>query len=99
VPLRPAEIVLPKIRGSEDVLIVSHYLTMAETLCDVPPGSIEINAMCTETRRSRLQSGWYTHSKGARVRFSWTARCWTSLTSRPLGGLSLRCNRTVLRDG
>jgi citrate lyase subunit beta/citryl-CoA lyase len=57
VPLRPAGIVLPKIRGPEDVLIVSHYLTMAEAFCAVPAGSIEIIAVCTETPMAVLNAG------------------------------------------
>jgi citrate lyase subunit beta/citryl-CoA lyase len=49
VPCRPAGIVLPKIRGPEDVRVVGDYLTMAEAIHGVPPGSIKIIAVCTET--------------------------------------------------
>jgi citrate lyase subunit beta/citryl-CoA lyase len=49
VPVRPVGIVLPKIRGPEDVRVVSDYLTMAETIHGIPVGSVKIIAVCTET--------------------------------------------------
>lgn len=42
-------IVLPKIRGPEDLTAVDHYLAMLEALTDRPPGSIRLVAVCTET--------------------------------------------------
>jgi citrate lyase subunit beta / citryl-CoA lyase len=48
-PWRPTGIVLPKIRGPEDVTAVDHYLTMAEAIHGVEGGSIKIMAVCTET--------------------------------------------------
>jgi len=55
VPLRPAGIVLPKIRGPEDVRAISDYLSMAEVIYAVPPGSIKIIAVCTETPSALLR--------------------------------------------
>lgn len=49
VPLHPAAIVLPKIRGPEDIEVVSHYLAMAEAMHGLPAGGIRITAVCTET--------------------------------------------------
>lgn len=42
-------IVLPKIRGPEDLEVVGHYLDIAESLRDLKVGSIQMLAVCTET--------------------------------------------------
>lgn len=55
VPLRPAGIVLPKIRGPEDVRSLSDYLTMAEAIHGAPSGGIRIIALCTETPAALLR--------------------------------------------
>ncbi len=57
VPLRPAGIVLPKIRGPEDIRRVDDYLTMAETIHGVEPQSLKIIAVCTETPLAVLRAG------------------------------------------
>lgn len=57
VPLRPAGVVLPKIRGPEDIRLVGDYLTMAETIHGVAPGSLKIIAVCTETPLAVLRAG------------------------------------------
>jgi citrate lyase subunit beta/citryl-CoA lyase len=57
VPLRPAGVVLPKICGPEDIRLVDHYLTMAETIHGVAPGSLKIIAVCTETPLAVLRAG------------------------------------------
>ncbi len=49
VPLRPAGIVLPKIRGPEDIALVDHYLAMAEAIHGLASDSIRVIAVCTET--------------------------------------------------
>jgi citrate lyase subunit beta/citryl-CoA lyase len=56
VALRPAGIVLPKIRGPDDVRQVSDYLTMAETMVEAVPGTTKIIAVCTETPIAVLQT-------------------------------------------
>lgn len=48
-PLQPAGVVLPKIRGPEDVRTLSDYLTMAEAVHGIAAGSTKIIAVCTET--------------------------------------------------
>ncbi len=55
VVLRPCGIVLPKIRGPEDVRSVSDYLTMAEAIHSAPAGGIRIIAVCTETPSAVLR--------------------------------------------
>ena len=55
VPLRPRGIVLPKIRGPQDVLVASAYLTMAETIHNILPGELRIIAVCTETSEAVLR--------------------------------------------
>jgi citrate lyase subunit beta/citryl-CoA lyase len=55
VPVRPIGIVLPKIRGPEDVRVVSEYLTMAEAIHGVASGSIKIIPVCTETPSALLR--------------------------------------------
>jgi citrate lyase subunit beta/citryl-CoA lyase len=55
VPLQPTGIVVPKIKGSEDVRVMSEYLTMAEAIHGVALGSIRIIAVCTETPAAVLR--------------------------------------------
>jgi len=55
VPLQPAGIVLPKITGPEDIRVTSDYLTMAEAIHGLAPGSIRIIAVCTETPAAVLR--------------------------------------------
>jgi len=57
VPLAPAGIVLPKIRGPEDLDIVASYLDMAEAMHGLAPGAIGILAVCTETPSAVLRMG------------------------------------------
>jgi citrate lyase subunit beta/citryl-CoA lyase len=57
VKLGPVGIVLPKIRGYEDLETVSHYLDMAEVAADRPLGSTRILAVCTETPSAVLRMG------------------------------------------
>jgi len=57
VPLRPAGIVLPKIKGPEDVRAAGEYLTMAEAIQGLAPGSTRIIAVCTETPAAVLRMG------------------------------------------
>jgi len=69
VPLAPVGIVLPKIRGPEDLVTVSHYLDMAEACSGVAAGSVGILAVCTETpsavlRMGELRHGHYPRLKG-----------------------------------
>ncbi len=57
VPLAPVGILLPKIRGPEDIEIVSRYLDMAEAISGLAAGSIGILAICTETPSAVLRMG------------------------------------------
>src|SRR5260370_741868 len=49
VPLRPRGVILPKIRGPEDIRTLSDYLTMSQAIHGIDPGSTKIIAVCTET--------------------------------------------------
>jgi citrate lyase subunit beta/citryl-CoA lyase len=55
VPLAPKGIVLPKIRGPEDLDVVAHYLDMAEAMHGIAAGSIAMLAVCTETPAAVLR--------------------------------------------
>jgi citrate lyase subunit beta/citryl-CoA lyase len=55
VPSAPKGIVLPKIRGPEDLDVVAHYLDMAEAMHGIAAGSIAILAVCTETPSAVLR--------------------------------------------
>lgn len=55
--LAPAGIVLPKLRGPEDLLRVDHYLAMAEALHGLAAESVRIVAVCTETPECVLRMG------------------------------------------
>jgi citrate lyase subunit beta/citryl-CoA lyase len=55
VPLAPKGIVLPKIRGPEDLDVVAHYLDMAEAMHGIAGGSIGMVAVCTETPAAVLR--------------------------------------------
>ena len=57
VPARPAGIVLPKIRGPEDVATVGHYLDALEAEHGLAPGAIRITAVVTETPEIMLRMG------------------------------------------
>ena len=57
VPVHPAGIVLPKIRGPEDVAIVGHYLDMLEAEHGIPTGSIKLAVIVTETPSAVLRMG------------------------------------------
>jgi citrate lyase subunit beta/citryl-CoA lyase len=57
VPARPAGILLPKIRGPEDVSIVGHYLDALEAEHELISGQIRITAIVTETPSSVLRLG------------------------------------------
>ena len=50
-------LVLPKIRGPEDIEIVGHYLDAAESLRGLPASSLRIMAVCTETPAAVLRMG------------------------------------------
>lgn len=57
VPTRPAGIMLPKIRGPEDVAVVSHYLDALEAEHGLENGSIKFFALVTETPAALLRMG------------------------------------------
>lgn len=57
VPARPAGILLPKIKGPEDVAVVGHYLDVLEAEHGLPAGHIRITAIVTETPSAMLRMG------------------------------------------
>lgn len=57
VPAKPAGILLPKIKGPEDVAIVGHYLDVLEAEHGIPAGHIRITAIVTETPSAMLRMG------------------------------------------
>lgn len=57
IPTHPAGIVLPKIRGPEDVAMVGHYLDALEVEHGLTPGSVRITAVVTETPSIMLRMG------------------------------------------
>lgn len=57
VPARPAGILLPKIKGPEDVAIVGHYLDALEAEHGLPQGQIRIMGIVTETPSAMLRMG------------------------------------------
>lgn len=57
VPARPTGIMLPKIRGPEDVAVVSHYLDALETEHGLAVGGLRIIALVTETPVGLLRLG------------------------------------------
>jgi citrate lyase subunit beta/citryl-CoA lyase len=57
VPAGPAGIILPKIRGPEDVRTVGCYLDALEVAHEVAPGSIRMLVLVTETPAAILRLG------------------------------------------
>lgn len=57
VPARPAGILLPKIKGADDVAVVGHYLDALEVEHGLESGSIRITAIITETPAAMLRMG------------------------------------------
>lgn len=57
VPARPAGILLPKIRGPEDLTAVGHYLEALESEHGLDIGEIRITALVTETPSAVLRLG------------------------------------------
>jgi citrate lyase subunit beta/citryl-CoA lyase len=57
VPARPAGILLPKIKGPEDVAVVGHYLDALEVEHGLERGAIRITAIITETPEAMLRLG------------------------------------------
>lgn len=57
VPARPAGILLPKIRGPEDLAAVGHYLDALEAEHGLSPGQIRITGIVTETPAAMLRMG------------------------------------------
>jgi citrate lyase subunit beta/citryl-CoA lyase len=59
VPARPAGILQPKVDGPSDVSRLSFYLDALEVRDELPPGSIEILPVVTETARAPFSLGKY----------------------------------------
>lgn len=60
-------IVLPKLRGPEDLQQLSHYLDVAETYRGLSPGVLRIVALCTETPAAVLRMGELTRGNWSRL--------------------------------
>lgn len=74
VALAPAGIILPKIRGPEDIEIVSHYLDATEACSRRVIGATGIIAICTETAEAVLRMGALVGRQYPRLRgLSWGA--------------------------
>lgn len=74
VPARPTGIMLPKIRGPEDIAIVGHYLDALETEHGVPLGQLRIIALVTEAPLGVLRLGDLASARHPRVsHVSWGA--------------------------
>lgn len=67
MPHAPVGIVLPKIRGPEDVEIVSHYLDMAEAANGLTLGVTRLVPVCTETPSAVLRMGELLHRPHPRI--------------------------------
>lgn len=67
VPTRPAGILLPKIKGPEDVELVGHYLDALEQQHGLEPGAIRIMAIITETPEIMLRLGELARQKHPRI--------------------------------
>lgn len=59
VPAVPAGVMIPKVNGPDDVVRVGHYLEALETANGVPPGSIRLLPVATETARAPFRLGDY----------------------------------------
>jgi citrate lyase subunit beta/citryl-CoA lyase len=57
LPARPAGIVLPKIRGPEDVTTVANYLEVLEEVNSIAAGGVALLALVTETPSAVLRMG------------------------------------------
>lgn len=57
VAARPAGILLPKIKGPEEVEIVGHYLDVLEEEHGLPRGHVRVTAIVTETPSAMLRMG------------------------------------------
>jgi citrate lyase subunit beta/citryl-CoA lyase len=68
VPLAPRGVVLPKIRGPEDLDVVGHYLDMAEAMHGIEAGSTAMLAVCTETPAAVLRMAELIGKKRPRLR-------------------------------
>jgi citrate lyase subunit beta / citryl-CoA lyase len=59
VPVRPAAVMLPKCSGPDDLGALDHHLEALETAAGIPPGSIGVVAIVTETAASVFTLGAY----------------------------------------
>lgn len=57
IAMRPAGVVLPKIRGPEDVQLVSHYIEALEAANELPEGQVKLLPVVTETPIAVLRMG------------------------------------------
>ena len=67
LPAQPAGIVLPKIRGPEDIEIVRRYLEALEVACGLPHESTKMVVLVTETPAAVLRLGEVVSSPQPRV--------------------------------
>jgi citrate lyase subunit beta/citryl-CoA lyase len=67
LPARPAGIVLPKIRGPEDVATVANYLEILEEVHGIAAGNVALLALVTETPAAVLRMAELTRAPVARL--------------------------------
>lgn len=67
VSARPAGIILPKIRGPEDIHTVANYLAALEQVHDLTQGSVPMLALITETPAAVLRMGELVTSPASRL--------------------------------
>ncbi len=67
VPSRPVGILLPKVKGPEDVEIVGHYLDALESEHGLDQGQIRIMAIITETPEAMLRMGEFAKQAHPRI--------------------------------
>jgi citrate lyase subunit beta/citryl-CoA lyase len=74
LPARPAGIVLPKIRGPEDVTTVANYLEVLEEVHGIAAGGVAMVALVTETPSAVLRMGELVRTSMPRLTgFGWGA--------------------------
>jgi citrate lyase subunit beta/citryl-CoA lyase len=68
---RPYGVVLPKCRSADDVRVVGHYLSALETRDGMPPGTIKVLPIVTETSASLFSAGSYREDTPRLVGLLW----------------------------
>jgi len=70
---RPEGILLPKIFGPKDVILLDHYLTALETQANIAPGHIKILPVATETPQAVFTLGHFATISARLIGLTWGA--------------------------